>query len=139
MVKRCRWCETCRLQLQCGGAGIKDSDGYPTVTSHYGFHMVSWHVPLAISGQLADLTSPTNRSLTFAPRQKPPYTLPLMLPGVLGTVASATDGSVSKYSVCLTVGELELDLLSVNGINAPKAPGGPLRLIAGGACVGWEG
>ena len=139
MGKRCRQCEACRLQLQCGGVGIKDSDGYPTVTSHYGFHMVSWHVPLAVSGQLADLAPPANRSLTFAPRLAPPYTLPFMLPGVLGTVESATAGSVSKYSVCLTVGELELDLLSVSGTKVPTAPGSPLRLVGGGPCVVWVG
>ena len=45
-------------------AGIKDTSGYGTVTSHYGMHMVAWHIPLAISGQQADLP---RSSLTFAP------------------------------------------------------------------------
>jgi hypothetical protein len=123
------WIE--RVNDQWNTAGIKDSDGYPTVTSHYGFHMVSWHVPLAMSGQLADLTSPTNRSLTFAPRLQPPFSLPIMLPGVLGTVGSSVAG---KYTVCLTVGEIELDLLSVDG---NKAPGSPVRLVANKECVDW--
>lgn len=36
------WSE--RINDQWNTAGIKDTDGYPTVTSHYGFHMVSWSV-----------------------------------------------------------------------------------------------
>ena len=43
--------------------------------------MVSWHIVLAMSGQLADLSLPTNRSLTFEPRLPAPFSLPLMLPG----------------------------------------------------------
>ena len=111
--------------------GIKDTDGYPTVTSHYGFHMVSWHVPLAMSGQLADLSDTSNRSLTFAPTIPAPYSLPLMLPGVLGTIASSATG---KYSVMLTIGELELGTLSVDG---HKAPGATVHLSAKGAPVSW--
>ena len=70
-----------RINDQWNTAGIKDTDGYPTVTSHYGFHMVSWHIVLAMSGQLADLSLPTNRSLSFEPRLPAPFSLPLMLPG----------------------------------------------------------
>ena len=70
--------------------------------------MVSWHIPLAMSGQLADLASPTNRSLTFAAR---------------------------RYTVCLTVGSIELDLLSVDGSKAPRSP---FRLVGGGDCVDWD-
>ena len=60
---------------------------YPTVTSHYGFHVVSWHIPLAMSGQLADLSQPTNRSLTFAPTIAAPYVI-VVFPGNLRTVFS---------------------------------------------------
>ena len=126
------WSE--RVNDQWNTAGIKDTDGYPTVTSHYGFHMVSWHVPLAISGQLADLSSPAARSLTFAPAVSAPFSLPLMLPGVLGTVSAKQDpGSnppTCTYVVALTIGALELDTLSVHGA---KATGATTSLIAGGA------
>ena len=94
--------------------------------------MVSWHIPLAMSGQLADLASPTNRSLTFAPKLPPPYSLPIMLPGVLGAVAST---AARRYTVCLTVGSIELDLLSVDGSKAPRSP---FRLVGGGDCVDWD-
>eukprot|EP00035_Acanthoeca_spectabilis_P015534 m.310465 g.310465 ORF g.310465 m.310465 type:complete len:540 (-) comp16380_c0_seq1:162-1781(-) len=124
------WSE--RINDQWNTAGIKDTDGYPTVTSHYGFHMVSWHVPLALSGQLADLSAKGNRSLTFAPAVDPPYSLPLMLPGVLGVLASAAEG---EYRVSLTVGAVELDLLSVDG---HPAPGGAVSLVAGGPAVAWQ-
>lgn len=123
------WSE--RINDQWNTAGIKDTDGYPTVTSHYGFHMVSWHIPLAISGQLADLSSPANRSLTFAPTLPAPFSLPLMLPGVLGTVASPKAGS---YIVELTVGALSLDLLAVDGHVAP----GALVQLRVGEPVSWS-
>lgn len=128
------WSE--RINDQWNTAGIKDTDGYPTVTSHYGFHMVSWHIPLAITGQLADLSSSTNRSLTFAPTVDAPYTLPLMLPGLLGTVSSSATG---RYTVSLTVGAIELDLLAVDGSAAPHtAPGSGVQLSADGSPVSWS-
>ena len=50
---------------------------------------------------------------------------------MLGTVSSP---AVGKYEVSLTVGTLDLDLLSVDGT---KAPGAPVHLSAGGAPVVW--
>ena len=96
-------------------------------TSHYGMHMVAWHIPLAISGQQAHLP---NGSLTFAPKVKAPYKLPVMLPGVLGVLSSPAQGT---YSMGLTVGELCLSLLEVDGKAAP----GLVRLVAGGPAVEW--
>jgi hypothetical protein len=55
-----------------------------------------------------------------------------MLPGVLGTVSSAATG---KYVVTLTVGELDLDLLSVDGHKPPGS--GPYHLVAGGTPIAW--
>ena len=37
-------------------AGGKFSNGYPAITSHYGYHMTVWHVLLALNGQDADLS-----------------------------------------------------------------------------------
>jgi non-lysosomal glucosylceramidase len=41
-----------RINDQWNTAGLKDTTGYPTATSHYGMHMVAWHIPLALSGQV---------------------------------------------------------------------------------------
>lgn len=95
-------------------------------------HMVSWHIPLAISGQQANLP---NRSLTFAPKHKAPYSLPVFLPGVLGVLSSTAEG---QHSLRLTVGALELGLLAVDGHAAPGAGGGStVRLAADGAPAVW--
>jgi hypothetical protein len=87
--------------------------------------MVSWHIPLAISGQLANLSSPVNRSVVFTPKLDAPYSLPFMLPGVLGSISSSRRGS---YRVELTLGELTLHVLSMDGI---KAPGDMVHLSIG--------
>ena len=122
------WSE--RVNDQWNTAGIKDTDGYPTVTSHYGFHMVSWHIPLAITGQIADLSNPSNRTLTFAPALSAPYTLPILLPGVLGTLSSPSAG---KFLVELSVGEVMLHVLAVDGHRAP----GDVNLRVGSP-VSWS-
>ena len=110
-----------RLNNQWDTAGIKDTSGYGTVTSHYGMHMVAWHIPIAISGQQAALH---NGSLTFAPKVKPPFVLPVFMPGVLGSLSATAGGS---YTLALTVGELELDVLAVAGKAAP----GRVRVAVG--------
>lgn len=38
-------------------AGGKFSNGFPAITSHYGYHMTVWHVLLALNGQDADLSN----------------------------------------------------------------------------------
>jgi non-lysosomal glucosylceramidase len=106
-------------------AGLSNPDGLPYITSHYGFHMVQWHLPLAISGQDADIP---NKTLVFSPVIPAPYKLPLLLPGVLGTVAS--DGVTRTVS--LAFGSLDLTVLSVSGAAHP----GPVRIAAGGS-VSW--
>ena len=102
------------------------------MTSHYGYHMVSWHIPLALSGQQADLSSSSNRTLIFAPKLTAPYTLPILLPGVLGSLSSE---AVGHYSIILTVGSLTLDALSVDGI---RAPGSTINLAVGNPPVVWS-
>ena len=68
---------------QWNTAGISDSASYPTVTSHYGYHMTSWHIPLALSGQNVSLPS---GELRFEPIAEPPYTLPFYFTGKLGSI-----------------------------------------------------
>ena len=64
-----------------GGMGL-GMDGLHWVTSHYGFHMVLWHTPLAVSGQR--YFAP-NRSLSFDPASslQIPYALPILIPNAL--------------------------------------------------------
>ena len=68
---------------------------------------------MALSGQQADMTVAT---LTFAPRLTAPYSLPVLLPGVVGTVSSPAAG---HYELALTVGSLALNHLAVNGAAYP--------------------
>merc|ERR1712196_449065 len=89
-------------------AGNADQEtGLPYITSHYGFFMVAWHIPLALSGQQADL--PRGR-LTFDPRVEAPYSLPVLLPGVVGLFSSSQDGT---FALEIRVGELQLVRLAV--------------------------
>jgi len=83
-----------RINDQWSTAGLKDTAGYPTCTSHYGYHMISWHTPLALSGQQANLQE-GNASLTFSPRVPRPFTLPVLLPGVIGLLTADASASVT--------------------------------------------
>ncbi len=118
---------------QWNTAGISDTDGLPTITSHYGYAYTSWHVPLALSGQSASLFPADNASLTFDPSIETPYTLPVYLPGVLGTLTN--DGST--ITLTLTVGSLKLKTLTVSGAAAPSGPGGFVE-VAPGNPVSWS-
>ena len=90
-------------------------------------HLVAWHIPLAISGQQANLP---NGTLSFAPKLKAPYSLPVVLPGVFGSLSSPSTG---RYALRLTVGALTLTSLSVDGNTAP----GPVHLTADSGPVQW--
>lgn len=125
------WSEN--LNDQWNTAGISDSAGYPTVTSHYGYHMTSWHVPLALSGQVANLTKPTTASLTFAPAVVEPFKLPVLLPGIVGTIA----GRNGQYELGLTIGNLDIAVLAVNGVRYPTPSSGVISLAAGQS-VTWS-
>eukprot|EP00658_Telonema_sp_P-2_P012197 TRINITY_DN14648_c0_g1_i1.p1 TRINITY_DN14648_c0_g1~~TRINITY_DN14648_c0_g1_i1.p1 ORF type:complete len:256 (+),score=58.98 TRINITY_DN14648_c0_g1_i1:105-770(+) len=115
-----------RINNQWDTAGIKDTAGYGTVTSHYGMHIVAWHIPLALTGQTANLQ---RGSLMFDPKMSMPFSLPVLLPGVLGTLAVRQPG---EFSVKLTVGELQLSTLVVSGC---VALGAPFYLRAGSPAV----
>jgi non-lysosomal glucosylceramidase len=134
-----------RINDQWNIAGIKMNDGYPSITSHYGYHMTSWHLVFALSRQQADLSNPSNGgSLTFDPLSfsfpcvKPGdkgYTLPFLLPNIVGTVScTVTAAGAPQYAVDLTVGEVELAKLSVSGHSYPSAP---VKLVVGAGVV-WS-
>jgi len=69
-------------------AGGKFSDGYPSITSHYGYHMTVWHVLLALNGQdadLSDLEVNGTATLSFNPKiacSATGFEMPFLLPGV---------------------------------------------------------
>ena len=104
-----------RLNDQWNIAGIKSNDGYPSITSHYGYHMTSWHLVFALSGQLADLSDPANSSLTFAPKFSGSFSSPVFLPGIVGILQHDAGG----FQLALSTGQLRLHHLSVNGYKFP--------------------
>ena len=61
-------------------------DGLPWATSHYSFHLVLWHIPLALSGQMYFAR---NASLTFWPKFPIPFNLPFFTPKAIGTIEGA--------------------------------------------------
>ena len=61
-------------------------DGLPWATSHYSFHLVLWHIPLALSGQQY---TARNASLTFWPKYSFPFNLPFFTPKAWGTIQGA--------------------------------------------------
>lgn len=58
--------------------------GSPQANSHYGYHMTMWHTVGALSGQLYDAPA---GNLSFMPRLRAPFTLPVLLPGSVLTLA----------------------------------------------------
>lgn len=99
---------------QWNTCGIATRDGRSSVTSHYGFHMVAWHIPLTISGQDANLPE---GELSFDPRVMTPYKLPVLLPGITGTLT----GTSKSFSFTLIIGKLYLKRLAVGSSVYPKA------------------
>ena len=98
------------------------ADGLPFITSHYGYFMSSWHIVMALSGQIANMTE---KSLTFAPRLDPPYSLPIFLPAVWGHLQAGVSTSSSSgvpYTVSLEFGSLELTQLAVLDCKFPHSP-----------------
>ncbi|CAF2079577.1 unnamed protein product [Rotaria magnacalcarata] len=117
--------------------GLYAADGYgiggkPWITSHYGFHMVLWHLPFAIAGQYTDLS---RGILLFSPKLRSPFTLPALIPNTLGSI-SATPllNGQSSYTFSLTVGSLSLNILAINNVKYP----GSINLTAGQS-VQWIG
>jgi len=92
-------------------------DGQPWCTSHYSFHMVLWHIPLALSGQQYGAVE---QKLTFEPKLKVPYALPFFTPFGSGTVQARNLNERVKYMVTVTSGKLKLKLLAVSKSMYPK-------------------
>ena len=100
-----------------GGIGY-GADGQSFITSHYGYYMSSWHLVMGLSGQRANVPE---KSLTFTPRLDPPYSLPVILSAVWGSLqadVNNVNASIS-YTLSLEFGSLELSYLAVLGCKYP--------------------
>ena len=102
------------------GAGY-GLDGLPWFTSHYTFHMVLWHIPFAISGQLF---SAPNATLIFDPKFSCPYKVSFYTPYAIGTLECAVinrGGTLTKkFEIMSTSGDLSLRYLEVSGSPYPS-------------------
>lgn len=92
-------------------------DGLPWATSHYTFHLVLWHLPLALSGQR--YYAP-NGSLTFVPKFETPYWLPFYTPFCMGNieakeVTTETNSTEVLYALKVSSGTCNLKELSIAG------------------------
>jgi uncharacterized protein (DUF608 family) len=90
------------LRDQWNTHGLYAGDGYGVGgkswnTAHYGFHMVLWHLPFALSGQYTDLPKGV---LLFSPKVRVPFTLPILIPNIFGSI-SATPLSNGQSSYTL--------------------------------------
>jgi non-lysosomal glucosylceramidase len=125
------------LNDQWNTHGLYAGDGYgvggkPWITAHYGFHMVLWHLPFAISGQYTDLSKGV---LLFSPKLRAPYTLPVLIPNTFGSIsATPLSDDQSSYTLTLTVGSLSLTQLAIDNVKYP----GSVNLVAGQS-VQWSG
>jgi non-lysosomal glucosylceramidase len=102
-----------------GVAALSDANGLPTCINHYGYHMTSWHIPLALSGQNARLFPPDSASLTFTinlANNESSWSFPVYLPGRLGSIQCFDE----KFIFSLSFGNLSLKTLSINGCHFPS-------------------
>lgn len=106
-------------------------DGQPWCTSHYSFHLVLWHIPLALSGQRYDAV---RKQLTFEPKLSVPYALPFFTPIASGIVKARMFNRRVKYTVIVTSGRLDVKVLAVSKSLLPR---GRTKLGQGGY-VSWE-
>lgn len=94
------------------------ADGLPFITSHYGYYMSSWHILLALSGQHVDVNT---KIVTFDPKLKAPFKLPVLLPTVWGFIqGDVAPLNMSRpeelhvfYTLGVHFGEFEVSDLSV--------------------------
>jgi non-lysosomal glucosylceramidase len=91
--------------------------GMPTVTSHYGFQLVSYWILPILAGQVVNLPA---GSLTFTPALSCPLNLPMLLAGTTGTISCDAGG---VFTVSVAFGSLTLPPggLVANGRAYPSA------------------
>ncbi|XP_068707315.1 uncharacterized protein [Montipora foliosa] len=118
-------------------------DGLPWATSHYSFHLVLWHIPLALSGQQY---TARNASLTFWPKYSFPFNLPFFTPKAWGTIQGAYEKASGReedfddeeeeemFTFTVDSGELTLKELAVLG----STYGGGEISLKEGQSVTWS-
>jgi len=116
-----------------GGLGY-GAEGLPAANSHYGYHLVAWHLLFALTGQVYSARS---RSLTFAPALRGRFELPVLVPAVAATLSRGSDGECTLAVAAAGSASLVLRTLSVDGV-APPAGALPIKL-APGQRVSWGG
>ena len=126
----------CCVLCVCSPASGYGIDGQPWCTSHYGFHIVAWHIVYALTGQVWDGVAGV---LTFAPAVAAPFELPALVPGAAGllTASVSSDASASTtYTLMVTVGTLHLTRLAVAGAAYPIGASG--ITLSSGQKVEWS-
>ena len=114
--------------LESTDRGGQPSEGQPMANSHYGYHMVMWHIPLALSGQHWDART---RALAFQPKVKAPFSLPVFVPGTVALLVADARGGGSLQVVA---GQpLALGNLTVGTRAASNLP----RILDVGDSVRW--
>eukprot|EP01119_Soliformovum_irregulare_P015281 TRINITY_DN4283_c0_g1_i3.p1 TRINITY_DN4283_c0_g1~~TRINITY_DN4283_c0_g1_i3.p1 ORF type:complete len:999 (+),score=216.10 TRINITY_DN4283_c0_g1_i3:447-2999(+) len=94
-------------------------DGMPWVTAHYGFHMVLWHIPFALSGQ--DYSA-VNRSLTFDPKLSDSFHVPVLIPNILAMLTYNNNSGVYTLKIAKAAMALHLNHLRVGEHSYPSLP-----------------
>ena len=126
------------LNDQWNTHGLASADGYtdtpgglPINTAHYGFHMVLWHIPFSLSGQTAYMF---NSTLTFDPVTPVPFTLPLLLPTVLGLISARySRPGRTHFTLSLLFGSLNVKTLRIGAALYPHSVS-----LQAGEQIEWE-
>jgi non-lysosomal glucosylceramidase len=113
-----------------GGLGY-GAEGMPYITSHYGYYMSAWHLVFALSGQSFDAPS---GSLAFAPKLSPPFSLPVLTPKTVASIAATADG---RFTLRVRAGKpLRLSAVRVGEV---AAPAGVVPAVLGpGESITWK-
>jgi non-lysosomal glucosylceramidase len=112
-----------------GGLGY-NLEGQPLANSHYGYHMVAWHMLFALSGQQYSAPEATVR---LAPRLSPPYELPVLVPGTAAKLACTR--RVCQLRVVAGI-SLRVSNVSVHGVSPPE--GKLPTTLAKGDAIEWD-
>eukprot|EP01059_Diplonema_ambulator_P001585 TRINITY_DN11354_c0_g1_i1.p1 TRINITY_DN11354_c0_g1~~TRINITY_DN11354_c0_g1_i1.p1 ORF type:complete len:975 (+),score=272.70 TRINITY_DN11354_c0_g1_i1:44-2968(+) len=104
------------------------------LTAHYGYYMTIWHTMLAMSGQVIDVH---NGTFAFspvvsgpAPAQQQPFSLPVMLPNVVGLVNGTHVNGAYHVGLCVTTGVINARVVSWWGVQYPASV-----QLKGGECI----
>ena len=104
--------------------------GAPREQGHYGFMLTDLYLLPLLSGLDADL--PSGR-LSLAPKYPPPYTMPVLLAGMEGSLTSLEAGS---YELKVAFGRLQLP--ASPGLIVDGVPLGKAVSLTNGQSIAWR-